>query len=83
MSSGSWIGGTRTARDHLEGKLCAMQTNRIRQMDVRVERIPIEEKPVLRNLMELCRHDFSAFDRSDVGPHGLFGSREAESAKGH
>jgi predicted acetyltransferase len=44
-------------------------------MDVRVERIPIEEKPVLRNLMELCRHDFSDFDGSEVSPHGLFGYR--------
>jgi predicted acetyltransferase len=34
--------------------------------------VPLEEKPVLRNLMHLYLYDLSEFDHTDVGPHGLF-----------
>ena len=33
------------------------------------------DRPVLRRLLELYRHDFSEFDGADVGPHGEFGYR--------
>ena len=42
-------------------------------MDVEVHPVPIEDKPVLRNLLELYRYDFSEFDGRDVGDHGLYG----------
>lgn len=32
-----------------------------------------EDKPLLRNLMELCQYDYSEFNRGDVDRHGLFG----------
>ncbi len=33
------------------------------------------DKPVLRNLTELCQHDYSEFNRDEVDEHGLFGYR--------
>lgn len=43
--------------------------------DIHVSAVPIEDKPVLRNLMELYMHDFSELTGGDVGDHGLFGYR--------
>lgn len=45
---------------------------RNKRFNVEVQRAGIEEKPVLRNLMELYRYDSSEFDGADVGEHGLF-----------
>ena len=42
-------------------------------MEVELQGIPIEEKPVLRNLMQLCLYDYSEYNGGDVGEHGLFG----------
>jgi predicted acetyltransferase len=44
---------------------------------MRVEVVPvsIEDKAVLRNLMELYLYDFSEFEPMDVDDHGLFGYR--------
>ncbi len=42
-------------------------------MDVEVLRVPIKDKPVLRNLLELYRYDYSEFDGRDIGDHGLYG----------
>ena len=42
-------------------------------MEVEPQRISIEEKPVLRNLMQLCLYDYSEYNGEDVGEHGLFG----------
>jgi predicted acetyltransferase len=44
-------------------------------MDVKVIEAELADKPVVRNLLELYQHDFSAFDANDVGPHGLYGYR--------
>ena len=41
-------------------------------MNVEILRAGIEEKPFLRNLLELYRYDSSEFDGEDVGEHGLF-----------
>jgi predicted acetyltransferase len=35
----------------------------------------INDKPVLRNLMELYEYDFSEYENSDVDDHGLYGYR--------
>lgn len=43
-----------------------------KQLNVDILKAGIEEKPVLRNLTELYRHDSSEFDGEDVGEHGLF-----------
>lgn len=32
----------------------------------------VADKPILRNLMQLYRHDFSIYDGSDVDTHGLY-----------
>ncbi len=42
-------------------------------MDINLQTATIEEKFVLRNLMELCQHDYSEFNGKDIGPYGLFG----------
>lgn len=44
-------------------------------MELEIQQIPIEDKFVLRNLMELCQHDYSEFNGDDVGDYGLFGYR--------
>lgn len=45
------------------------------EADIDVSAVSIEDKPVLRNLMELYMHDFSELTGGDVGDHGLFGYR--------
>lgn len=32
-----------------------------------------EDRPILRRLLELYRHDASEFDHREIGPHGEFG----------
>lgn len=45
------------------------------RLRVTIEILPvsIEDKPVLANLLELYRHDFSEFDGRDLGEQGRFG----------
>jgi predicted acetyltransferase len=42
-------------------------------MDIELQPASISDKPVLRNLMELCQHDYSEYDGAEVDAHGLFG----------
>jgi predicted acetyltransferase len=42
-------------------------------MNIEVQQASLEDKAVLRNLMELYAYDFSEFDQCDVDAHGLFG----------
>ena len=42
-------------------------------MKVDIEKVAYEHKSILRNLMELCQHDYSEFEDSDVDEHGIFG----------
>lgn len=42
-------------------------------MNIELQPVSIDDKPVLRNLLELYRHDFSEFDGRDLGEHGLYG----------
>lgn len=41
-------------------------------MNVDIREASIEDKSILRNLMELCQHDYSEFNGEDVNEHGLF-----------
>lgn len=38
-----------------------------------IQLVSIEDKPVLRNLLELYSYDFSEYEASDVDEHGLYG----------
>ncbi len=40
---------------------------------ITIEHISIEQKSVLRQLMELCNYDFSVYDLADVNDYGFFG----------
>jgi predicted acetyltransferase len=42
-------------------------------MDIEIQRASPSEKTILRNLMELCQHDYSEYNGDDVDEHGLFG----------
>ena len=42
-------------------------------MDVSVEPIPMEQKPVFIRMMELYRYDFSEFSGDDISEYGYFG----------
>lgn len=42
-------------------------------MDVEIQRASLDDKSILRNLLELCRHDYSEYDGADVDEHGRFG----------
>ena len=42
-------------------------------MDLEVNRASLEDKCILRNLLELYAYDFSEFDHADVDNHGLYG----------
>lgn len=41
-------------------------------MNIEVKRAAIEEKSILRNLLELYQYDFSEFEGDDLNEHGLF-----------
>jgi hypothetical protein len=41
-------------------------------MHIDLQKASLEEKFVLRNLMELCQHDYCEFNGEDVGAFGLF-----------
>jgi predicted acetyltransferase/ribosomal protein S18 acetylase RimI-like enzyme len=41
-------------------------------MELELQRVKVEDKSVLRNLLELYLHDFSEFEESDVDEHGLY-----------
>ncbi len=41
-------------------------------MGIDVSPAMVEERPLLRHLMELYQYDFSEFDGSDIGPYGLY-----------
>jgi predicted acetyltransferase len=40
---------------------------------IEIQEASIEDKPILRNLLELSHHDCSEFNRDDVDDHGLYG----------
>lgn len=42
-------------------------------MGIELWHATLNDKPVLRNLLELCQHDYSEYDGMDVDEHGLFG----------
>jgi len=42
-------------------------------VNIEVQQASLEDKTILRNLMELYAYDFSEFDHGDVDAHGLFG----------
>lgn len=41
-------------------------------MDIELQAIPFTHKSALRNLLELCQHDYSEFNGAEVNEHGLF-----------
>jgi len=42
-------------------------------VNIELQIATIEDKPILRHLLELCLHDYSEFNGKDVNEHGLFG----------
>jgi hypothetical protein len=42
-------------------------------MKIEVTQASIDEKPILKRLIELYAYDFSEYENSDVDPHGCFG----------
>lgn len=42
-------------------------------MDIKLEKAAIEQKSVLRNLLELYNYEFTEFEPDDVDEHGLYG----------
>jgi predicted acetyltransferase len=41
-------------------------------MDIQIQKAVYADKSVLRNLLELCQHDYSEFNGQDVNEHGRF-----------
>ena len=41
-------------------------------MNIELQHVSIDEKPVLHNLMQLCFHDYSEYNNEDVGQFGLY-----------
>jgi len=44
-------------------------------MTIQFQRASLDDKLILRNLLELCQHDSSEFTGEDVDEHGQFGYR--------
>ena len=47
-------------------------------MEIDLQPASINDKPVLRNLLELYQYDFSEYENSDVDIHGLYGYRSLD-----
>jgi len=43
--------------------------------ELEITEATLSDKPILRQLLELYQYDFSEFERTDVGPHGVYGYR--------
>lgn len=41
-------------------------------MNIELQIATIEDKPILRHLLQLCLHDYSEFNGKEVNDHGLF-----------
>lgn len=41
-------------------------------MQITLDKVSLEEKSVLRNLLELYKYDFTEYDPEDVNEHGLY-----------
>jgi predicted acetyltransferase len=41
-------------------------------MDLEIQTAQITDKPALRNLLQLCLHDYSEFNGKNVDDHGIF-----------
>lgn len=46
-----------------------------RMNDIEITEAAISDKPTLRQLLGLYQYDFSEFEGTDVGPHGVYGYR--------
>jgi len=42
-------------------------------MTIRVQQASLEDKSILRNLLELYAYDFTEYDQLDLDAHGLYG----------
>lgn len=42
-------------------------------MDITIEKVTIEQKPVLRCMLELYQHDHAEWDEADLDEYGLYG----------
>ena len=42
-------------------------------MEIEIVPATLEQKPILRQLLELYQHDFSEYDGVDVNEHGMYG----------
>lgn len=42
-------------------------------MDITIERVTIDQKPILRNMLELYQHDHAEWDSTDLDEDGLYG----------
>jgi predicted acetyltransferase len=49
-----------------------MEVNQVNTMNIEVTPTSVNERPILRNLMELYQYDFTEFDGADTGPLGLY-----------
>lgn len=41
-------------------------------MELQIQKAVYADKSILRNLMELCEHDYSEFNMQDINEHGRF-----------
>lgn len=41
-------------------------------MNITIDPVPMEQKSVLRNLLELYKYDFTEYDPEDINEHGLY-----------
>lgn len=49
-----------------------MEVNQFNPLNIEIKPASKDERPILRNLMELYQYDFSEYDGSDTGPSGLY-----------
>ena len=47
-------------------------------MDIQVERVPRQDKPILENILSMYCYEWSQYDKSDVNAQGSFGYRIGE-----
>jgi predicted acetyltransferase len=42
-------------------------------LEIEIHKAAYPDKSILRNLLELCQHDYSEFNGQEIDEHGLFG----------
>jgi predicted acetyltransferase len=56
-----------------EERLAAIRSRQGGYLEIELQKAAYSDKSILRNLLELCQHDYSEHNGQEIDEHGLFG----------